>query len=76
VAVFIPPIPQSGASKIVYVSNRDGSMQIYAMSADGSGQYRLTYSGANDVCPRWSPDGNRILFESDRDNPTTGYMDI
>jgi YD repeat-containing protein len=74
--LFTPPIPQSGTSKIVYVSNQDGSMQIYAMNADGSGQYRLTYSGANDVCPRWSSSGTKILFESDRDNPTTGYMDI
>ncbi|HMG74994.1 MAG TPA: PKD domain-containing protein, partial [Pyrinomonadaceae bacterium] len=73
---FAPLMPQSGSSKIVFASNRDGSMQIYAMNADGSGQTRLTYSGANDDYPRWSPNGTKILFQSDRDKPDTGYMDI
>jgi dipeptidyl aminopeptidase/acylaminoacyl peptidase len=74
--LFLPLMPQSGSSKIVFASNREGSMQIYAMNADGSGQTRLTYSGANDDYPRWSPNGTKILFQSDRDNPDTGYMDI
>ena len=69
-------MPQSGSSKIVFASNRDGSMQIYSMNADGSAVTRLTYSGANDDYPRWSPNGAKILFQSDRDNPSTGYMDI
>jgi len=73
---FLPLMPQSGSSKIVFASNRDGSMQIYAMNADGSGQTRLTYSGANDDYPRWSPNGSKIVFQSDRDNPESGSFDI
>lgn len=74
--LFVPATPQSGGSKIVFATNRDGSMQIYVMNADGSAVTRLTYSGANDDFPRWSPDGTKILFQSDRDHPDTGYMDI
>jgi Tol biopolymer transport system component len=70
------PMPQTGSSKIVFASNRDGSMQIYRMNGDGSAQTRLTYSGGNDEYPRWSPNGSKILFQSDRDNPSTGFMDI
>jgi Tol biopolymer transport system component len=74
--LWVLPAPQAGSSKIVFTSNRDGSMQIYVMNSDGTGQTRLTYSGANDDYPRWSPNGAKILFQSDRANPFTGYMDI
>ncbi|HEV2905187.1 MAG TPA: DPP IV N-terminal domain-containing protein, partial [Pyrinomonadaceae bacterium] len=70
------PIPQSGGSKIVFSSSRDGFMQIYAMNSDGSGQLRLTTDGSNNENPRWSPDGTKILFQCDRDNPGSGLRDI
>jgi YD repeat-containing protein len=66
---------QAGGGKVVFSSNRDGHTQIYLMNADGSGQVRLTNNGANDDSPRWSPNGTKILFQSDRDNPSTGYND-
>lgn len=75
-SLFAPPMPQSGDSKIVFASNRDGSMQIYVMNGDGSAITRLTFSGANDDYPRWSPNAAKILFQSDRDHSDTGYMDI
>jgi len=74
--LYAPPIPQSGSSKIVFASNREGSMQIYVMNGDGSGVARLTNSGANDDFPRWSPNGAKILFQSDRDNAFSGNYDI
>lgn len=70
------PLPQSTSAKIAFASNREGSMQIYVMNDDGSNQVRLTVSGANDDFPRWSPDGAKILFQSDRDNPESGNSDI
>lgn len=74
--VAAPPIPQAGGSKIVFASSRDGFMQIYLMNSDGTGQLRLTTDGSNNDNPRWSPDGTKILFQSDRDNPGSGLYDI
>lgn len=73
---FLPLMPQSGSSKIVFASNRDGSMQIYVMNADGTGQTRLTNDSSNNDNPRWSPNGAKILFQSDRDNSGSGLFDI
>ena len=53
-------------TKIAFMSDRDGSIEIYTMGADGSNQTRLTFEGAN-WDPIWSPDGTRILFNGIRD---------
>jgi YD repeat-containing protein len=73
---FTPPMLQTGSSKIAFASNRDGRVQIYVMSADGSNQVRLTNNGGNDDGPRFSPNGAKILFQSDRDDAANGYNDI
>lgn len=52
---------------IVFQSSRDGNFEIYTMTADGSAQHRLTHTPANDILPRWSPDGRVVTFASDRD---------
>ncbi|HWN11018.1 MAG TPA: PKD domain-containing protein [Pyrinomonadaceae bacterium] len=73
---FAMPVPQAGSSKIVFTSNRDGNAEIYSMNADGSSLSRLTTNDFNDDHPRWSADGTKILFQSDRDNPETGNADV
>jgi YVTN family beta-propeller protein len=42
-------------SKIAFTSDRDGNEEIYSMSADGSGQTRLTSDPARDFDPDWQP---------------------
>ena len=61
--------------KIAFDSNRSGNWEIYTMSPDGSGVARLTNNPARDVAPAWSPDGTKIAFMSNRDdpNPDTCY---
>ncbi|MDQ3968593.1 MAG: DPP IV N-terminal domain-containing protein, partial [Thermoproteota archaeon] len=56
------------------LSNRDActleifqNQEIYVMNAaDGSNEIRLTNSPAQDSLPRWSPDGTKIAYYSER----------
>ena len=42
-------------SRIAFASDRDGNAEIYAMSADGSGETNITSHAAFDHAPAWSP---------------------
>ena len=57
---------KASASKIAFVSTRDGNSEIYVMDGDGSAQTRLTNAPELDYEPSWSPDGGRIVFVSQR----------
>jgi Tol biopolymer transport system component len=53
--------------RIVFSSDRDGETDVYAMSADGSNQTRLTVAAGVDDYPMWSPAGTRVVFSSWRE---------
>src|SRR5262245_48330537 len=61
-------VPSRDGTKIAFVSERDGNPELYVMNADGSGARRLTNHPALDQSPDWSPDSQRITFESYRDD--------
>lgn len=65
----------SDGSRIVFASNRSGSMNIYTMSSDGTDIQQVTntdssYNGG----PFLSPDNKRIVFRSDREK--ADYLQI
>jgi Tol biopolymer transport system component len=61
------------ASKIAFVSDRDGNQEIYVINPDGSGLTNLTQHPEKDFAPSWSPDGSRIAFRSHRGD---GYYNL
>ena len=65
--------PAYGPGRIAFYSERDGDREIYVINADGSGVVQLTDNDSDERDPEWSPDGNRIMFVSDRDNDVEMY---
>ncbi len=65
----------SEGSDVAFVSTRDGDYAVFAMSASGSGEHRVTEAQSDSVEekvlflavePAWSPDGTAIAFASRR----------
>lgn len=52
----------AGLGRLAFVSDRDGSPDIYTMLADGSQLTRITNSAEREFDLSASPDGNRIAF--------------
>ena len=62
-------------AQIAFMSERDGSAEIYVMDADGENQRNLTINDTHDNHPSWSPNGKHIAFDSFA-NEVGGNRDI
>jgi len=64
------PSPQFSpdGKRLAFMSDRNGTMEIWVASRDGSNPFQLTAVGGAGT-PRWSPDGQSIAFDV---NSTTG----
>jgi hypothetical protein len=51
---------------IAFVSDRDGTRQVYTANPDGSGARRVTDGPAASEAPAWSPAWTYIAFQSER----------
>ena len=68
------PVWTPDSQRITFSSDRDGTMSLYWMPADGSGvAERLTTAeeGTSHWMGSWSPDGELLVFDVERD-PQTG----
>ena len=50
--------------RIVFMSNREGTLSLWTISAEGGTPTRLTKDGSIDYQPSWSPDGKWIAYGS------------
>ena len=55
---------------------RPNRMELFVMNADGSDQRQITHLGGANFGPTWTPDGRRILFSSNYQNPRSGNFDL
>jgi len=60
------------SSKIVFVSNRSGSKEIYSADYDGANQRQITQDRAISVAPAISPDASKLAYTGYQ----SGYADI
>ena len=64
------PSANPSPCQIAFYSDSDGGdfePDLFVMNADGSNVIQLTSEKGFDYEPKWSPDGSRIAFRSDRD---------
>lgn len=52
---------------LAYASNRSGNLDIWVQLIGSGDPIQITHSPADDVFPDWSPDGNSIVFRSERE---------
>lgn len=51
-----------------------GNYDIYIMNADGKNIRRLTKDSSDEILPAWSPNGQKIVFSSNREGNSDIYM--
>ncbi|MEE8558086.1 MAG: hypothetical protein V3T14_09400, partial [Myxococcota bacterium] len=54
------------ATQIAFVSDQDGSREVYLMEADGSGKTAVTSNHSINLFPSWSPNGDSLIYTSYR----------
>jgi TolB protein len=57
-------LPGFFASKLAFVSNKSGKEEIFVSDLFLGEARQITHDNAHALTPRWSPDGNKLLYTS------------
>jgi Tol biopolymer transport system component len=69
------PIWSPDGEHILYMNwSEENSYDIYIMSKDGSNKKAVVSSSAKEGLAEWSPDGKKIVFDSDQDGNAEIYV--
>jgi Tol biopolymer transport system component len=66
-ALQVPPVysgypaASPDGRRVAFLSNRDGTDDLYVVGVDGGGVVRLTSTAAEEGHPQWSADGRRVV---------------
>jgi TolB protein len=52
------------STKLLYVSEQNGTKEIYMCDYNGRHPQRVTFNGSINLSPQWSPDGRKLLYTS------------
>ena len=55
---------------------RPAKVELWIANADGSDAHQITHLGGANFAPYWHPDGKRIIFSSNYENPRSGKFDL
>jgi Tol biopolymer transport system component len=68
------PVWSPDHSRIAFLTNRDGNVELYTGLMDGTSITRVTNTSVDESQPTWSPDGQRIAYVSpDADGAPRAY---
>lgn len=57
-----------GKAKISFVGEQEGQYDIWTMELDGSNQKNITNNSGTDWSSTWTDDGDRLIFDTDRND--------
>jgi hypothetical protein len=66
--------PSPARDEIAFVSDRDGSFDLFVLAADGEPRNLSRSPGEDEISPHWSPDGERIALSVE--SPEGGAMRV
>jgi Tol biopolymer transport system component len=55
---------------------KPGALEIMVMNSDGSNKKQLTHNGKANFCPFFFPNGKRVIFSSNMDDPQGREFDL